>query len=46
VVGWDGRVIDKLWLPVTPAADAMNRAIRDIKANWKVHRDEFLGRNP
>lgn len=43
---WDGHVVEKLWMPGMSYADALNHAIRGVKANWEDMFAEFLRRRP
>ena len=43
---WHGTVIDKVWLPLTSYAQAVDDAIAEIKANWHTYREAFERRRP
>jgi hypothetical protein len=43
---WDGRVVEKLWMPEKSYADALSDAIREVKATWEDMFAAFLQRRP
>lgn len=44
---WQGRVIDKVWLPATMTSkDALTFGERDLHTNAGRYRNEFIGRKP
>lgn len=45
VLDWNGQTIDKIWAPAgTTNNQAFTQAIRDIRENWKQHRNAFQER--
>jgi hypothetical protein len=43
---WDGRVIEKHWMPQQSLAQALNRAIEELKTQWPVFFEAFMQRGP
>jgi hypothetical protein len=47
VLDWDGRVVEKHWLPEgTDYGAALTDGIRDFLQNWAAYRAAFMERKP
>lgn len=46
LLGWDGEVVEKQWLPAKPLNEAFADAGADLNASWADYRERFLRRRP
>jgi hypothetical protein len=46
LLDWDGRVIDKFWMPTITNKEAVRYAERDLSDNSAAYREAFLERKP